>query len=119
MTKKIGQRGSTEVGQRHIEREIARLFDLVDADLSGYVDAVEFRDMLRDGRRGATRNSAGRENDARDNGDNENDSGMPTPVRLSREHFVTAVMSGKLGGASPETWANYVATQRAWSESCP
>ena len=101
-----------------IEREIARLFDLVDADLSGYVDAVEFRDMLH------AMGSAGQleipqvERMMREimAGDNENDGGMPTPVRLSREHFVTAVMSGKLGGASPETWANYVATQRARSE---
>ena len=45
-------------------------------------------------------------------GDNENAVECPRRSTLE-EHFVTAVMSGKLGGASPETWANYVATSGA------
>jgi hypothetical protein len=119
--------GVREASQKERNEAISSLFDLVDADKSGYVEPNEFKMLLQelnhkrldmnhvkdtmtqivkddhkagDGRRRAPPLVAA----------------AGQTVRLSRQQFIGAAMSGSIADTSPDEWFKYVKENREWSQ---
>ena len=113
--------GVREASHNEREEAISSLFDLVDVDKSGYIEPNEFKTMLRElnHKRLGMKHVEQMMKQITGNG-NEDAVATRTAtthiIRLSRQQFIDAAMSGNIADTSPDKWVKYVKENREWSQ---
>lgn len=118
--KKRTTRAASDEEQR---AAIAALFDIVDADGSGFVDVHEFRVMLKElghtklnieQTRAIMQKTVGIEAGEGEGATSATPPSAtpPNTLRIGRELFVASALSGEIADTSPDAWVKYLRNQR-------
>jgi hypothetical protein len=103
--------------QKEREEAVLALFDLVDADKSGYVEPHEFKMMLRELNHKRLDMKHVEHMMKRIMGlDNNAPAAAEQIVRLSRQQFMDAAMSGNIADTNVDKWVKYIQENRQRSQ---
>ena len=98
------------------EEAVLALFDLVDADKSGYIEPNEFKMMLRELNHKRLDTKHVEHMITRIMGLDGNAPAAKHIVRLSRQQFMDAAMSGNIADTNADKWVKYIQENRQRSQ---